>query len=255
MVKHWGLLGVVVVLAACSTNNSSSSGSSHPSGNTEPPSLTNTAVALTTSSAATVTEPSGSSQSAKTPSTQVASCVTVDPSNVDPPIPKLTDSKTSDHANYKFAVDYPSSWFDGTDMATVTAGGVVDPTTLHEAGLKSTDTLHNMNVAATTNFPLLTVYRLANVNDTADAVARRMATFVQQSGVQVSPTQSWCIDGTPAVGFLALAPSGSLQESWFAIHGGALYYAFFIGKTDGTQGTQDDLVRGFASILTTWRWT
>jgi hypothetical protein len=185
----------------------------------------------------------------------VATCVSVDPAKVIPPIPKVVDATTSRHPDYKFTVDYPSSWFDGTDMETVTAGGLLDGTTLHEAGLKPSDTLRNMSVTARSNYPLLTVYRLPDVDDTADAVAARMAAFMGARGVRTSPIQSWCLDGTPARGFLALAASGSLQESWFAIHGGSLYYAFFIGKTDGTQQTQDDLVLGFASILATWHWT
>jgi hypothetical protein len=181
--------------------------------------------------------------------------VNQDPSTAVPPIPKLTDPKTAAHGSYGFAVEYPSDWYDGTDQETVTAGGVVDPTTLGEAGIQPTDTLMNLNVASKTNYPGLTVYRFANVDDTTDAVAGRMAAQLQGSGAQTSPPESWCLDGAPARGFLALSSSGSLQESWFAFHGGALYYAFFLGKADGTQTTQDAQVLGFASVLATWKWS
>lgn len=243
--KRMALFGAILALAACGSNGG---------GLSQQSSQTDSAATSTTGSTAATTQ-STTRQSTTSASTAGETCVNQDPSTAVPPIPKLTDSKTSQPANYEFTVDYPSGWFDGTDMETVTAGGVFDNTTLQEAGVKPTDTLKNMNVAAKNNYPLLTVYRLPNVNDTADAIATRMASVLQAGGAETSPLQSWCLDGTPAKGFLALTSSGSLQESWFAIHGGSLYYVFFIGKTDGTQRTQDDLVLTFASIRVTWKWS
>ena len=172
-----------------------------------------------------------------------------------PPIPTIANPKKAAHPAYKFTVDYPSGWFDSTDGAKVTAGGLLDADTLRAAGVKPTDTLTNVNVADKSNYPGLTVYRLANFTDTADAVAQRMIAFSQTSTVtKASSIRSWCIDGTPARGF-GLASTTAFQESWFAVHAGALYYAFFIGKTDGTQATQNALESTFSSILVTWKWS
>ena len=216
-----------------------------------------------TSGETTTTSATAGSTRAESTSTQSAApsgigdktCANQDPSTAVPPIRKLANPKTAVHASYRFTVDYPPAWYDGTDQATVSAGGVLDDTTLGEAGVNSADTLMNMNVEDKTNYPGLTVYRFQNVNDTPDAVAARMAKVLQTRGAQTSPRQSWCLDGVPARGFLALSSSGTLQESWFAFHGGALYYAFFLGKSDGTQATQDGLVVDFTSILATWKWS
>jgi hypothetical protein len=254
-VRRFALLGLILAMASCGSGGNTVSVQSGPTSSvatstTQTKSTTSSTARSTTTAAHPTT-----AQPATSAGRSGATCVNQDPSKSVPPIPKLPNAATSRHASYKFTVDYPSSWFDGTDMGTVTAGDVVDDTTLQKAGLKPADQLKNMNVAAKTNYPLLTVYRLPNVNDTADAVAARMATFLNARGVQTSPTKTWCLDRTPATGFLALATSGSLQESWFAIHDGALYYAFFIGKTDGTQQSQDALVLTFASIRATWQWT
>jgi hypothetical protein len=245
--KWVALVAVAVMLATCGCGGGS--------GKVRSP-LTTTA-ASTTSSVPTSTTQVPASASSTTPSESSSdtTCVNQDPSTAVPPIPKLTDPKTAAHATYGFTVEYPSDWYDGTDQETVTAGGVFDATTLGETTLQPTDTLMNLNVASRTNYPGLTVYRVANVDDTAEAVAGRMASQLQSSGAQTSPLESWCLDGAPARGFLARSSSGSLQESWFAFHGGALYYAFFVGKADGTQTTQDALVLGFASVLSTWKWS
>lgn len=47
-----------------------------------------------------------------------------------PAVPRLANPKTARHAKYRFSFDYPSSWFDGTDMSEVPAGGVLHQTTL-----------------------------------------------------------------------------------------------------------------------------
>lgn len=197
--------------------------------------------------------------SSSPPSTTAAgavggTCANQNPGTAVPAVPRLANPKTARHTKYRFSFDYPSSWFDGTDMSEVTAGGVLDETTLRAARIKPTDTLHNVNVSSKTGYPALTVYRFAAVKDTAAAVATRMAAFLHARGVSTGPLQSWCLDGAPARGFLTLASSGTFQQSWFTIHGGALYYVFFLGKTDGTQRAQDDLVLSFASIRATWKW-
>ena len=43
-----------------------------------------------------------------------------------PAVPRLANPKTARHAKYRFSFDYPSSWFDGTDMSEVPASGVLD---------------------------------------------------------------------------------------------------------------------------------
>lgn len=181
-------------------------------------------------------------------------CTSPDRSGSALAIPKVANTKTARHAKYKFTFEYPSDWFDGTDMSAVPAGGVIDEATLREARLKPSDTLHNVNVASKSDYPMMTVYRFAGVKDNAGAVAARMATFLKARGVKTGVLLSWCLDGASAKGFLAVAPGGTLQQSWFVVHGGALYYVFFLGKTDGTKRSQDELMLGFGSIRATWKW-
>lgn len=247
--KRVALLAGVLILASCGGGNGPAKNAGPTNG------LASTTSASTTATTQVESTTTQSSISTSGSSGSGDTCVNLDPSKADPPIPTPVDPKTSAHAAYGFTVEYPSTWYDGTDQAKVTAGGVLDPTTLAAAGLKPTDTLQNMNVEDKTNYPGLTVYRFPNVGDTPDAIATRMASVLRSSGAQTSPLRSWCLDGTPSRGFLALASSGTLQESWFTIHDGALYYAFFIAKSDGTQATQDRFVLNFASVLTTWKWS
>ena len=246
---------VILALAACSSNASSQPQTTSPATATTKIDKTTTKQQQATTTTSTVLGAAPSQDSTPSTTTPELTCVTQDPAKYNPPIPKLAQPTTSNHSKYKFTVDYPSSWFDGTDMSTVTASGLVDELTLKAVGVKATDTLQNMSVQAKANYPLLTVYRFDHVKATADTIAMRMVEFQKAQGLQNSPIQSWCLDGTPAQGFLSLASNGSLQQSWFAVHHGALYYAFFVGKTDGTQKTQDDLIVTFASIFVTWHWT
>ena len=186
--------------------------------------------------------------------TSAGKCASSDLKNSALAIPKVVSPKTARHPKYKFTFEYPSAWFDGTDMSDVPAGGVIDETTLRGARIKPSDTLHNVNVASKGGYPMVTVYRFTGVKDGAGAVASRMVSFLQARGVKTGALLGWCLDGAPARGFLALAPSGTLQQSWFVLHGGALYYVFFLGKTDGSQRSQDDLMLSFASIRETWKW-